>query len=130
MHEMGIAIEVYRACRTEVAGLGPGRIDGVRLAVGELAAVEPDLLVFAWQAVTADGPDQGSALEITWCPARQICASCDAPKPRAEGAWLRICPDCGQLLRVEGGDELDLLEITFTTDDASETEAHTSRESA
>lgn len=114
---MGIAIEVYRACRAAVEHLGPGKIDEARVAVGELVAVEPDLLVFAWQAVTADGPDREARLEVQWCPARQFCTTCNESKDRTEGSWLRLCPDCGQILQVEGGDDLDLLEVGFTTDD-------------
>ncbi len=115
MHEMGIAVEIYRICREAVAGHGCGRIEKVRLAVGELAAVEPDLICFAWQAVTAGGPDQGASLDVVWCPARQYCHQCGAAKTRAEGSWLRLCPDCAQPLEVAGGDELDVLEVTFET---------------
>jgi Zn finger protein HypA/HybF involved in hydrogenase expression len=114
---MGIAIEIHRCCREAVREHGEGRIERVRLAVGELAAVEPDLLDFAWQAVIADGPDAGAELEVVWCPARQHCPQCDDSKERAEGSWLRLCPDCGQPLSVEGGDELDVLQVTFVTDD-------------
>lgn len=117
MHEMGVAIEIYRTCREAIRGHGPGRLEKVRLAVGELSAVEPDLIGFAWEAVTVDTPDEGCALEVEWCPARQHCPKCDAAKTRSEGSWLRLCPDCGALLTVEGGDELDVLEVTFVTDD-------------
>ena len=117
MHEMGIAVEIHRTCRKAVREHGPGRIETVRIAIGELAAVEPDLIAFAWEAVTADGPDAGSTLDITWCPARQFCSACGELKERSEGSWLRLCPDCGQPLRVDGGDELDILEVTYLTDD-------------
>ena len=117
MHEMSLAVEIPRTCREAVRGHGAGRLERVRLAVGELAAVEPDLIAFAWEAVTVDGPDAGCALEITWCPARQRCASCNAPKTRSVGSWLRLCQDCGEPLTVEGGDELDVLEVTFVTDE-------------
>jgi hydrogenase nickel incorporation protein HypA/HybF len=113
---MGIAIEVYRACRQAVAEHGDGRIEKVRLAVGELSAVEPDLIEFAWQALIADTGDAGAALEITWCPAQQVCEPCGEAKPRSEGSWLRLCPDCGHPLQVTGGDELDVLEVTFETE--------------
>jgi len=96
---------------------GAGRIERVRLAVGGLAAVEPDLIKFAWQAVTTDSPDAGAEMEILWCPAVQHCPSCDQRKDRSEGSWLRLCPDCGQPLVVEGGDELDVVDITYVTDE-------------
>jgi len=120
---MGVAIEIYRTCREAVAGHGTGRLERVRLAVGELSAVEPDLITFAWQAVTVDTPDEGCVLEVEWCPARQHCSACAAAKTRSEGSWLRLCPDCGTPLQVQGGDELDVLEVTFVTDDDVPAEA-------
>ena len=117
MHEMGIAIEIHRTCREAVREHGEGRLTHARIAVGELSAVEPDLLVFGWEAVIADTPDEGAELEIEWCRADQRCPSCNEPKDRSEGSWLRLCPDCGAPLQVTGGDELDVLEVGFETDD-------------
>ena len=119
MHEMGIALEIHRTCREAVRQHGGGVLERVKLAVGELSAVEPDLIRFAWEAVTSEGPDAGCSLEIQWCPARQHCPDCDEQKPRSEGSWLRLCPDCGAPLLVHGGDELDVLEVSFTTEDAT-----------
>ena len=110
---MGIAIEVYRTCREAVREHGGGRLQTVRLAVGELSAVEPDLLGFAWQAVVADGPDAEATLEIDFRPARQYCPVCATHTERSEGSWLRLCPACGMPLEVTGGDELDVLEVSF-----------------
>ncbi len=114
---MGIALEIHRVCREVVAEQGGGRIDSVRMAIGELAAVEPDLLTYAWEAVVAEGPDVGARLVVEWHPARQFCSQCDQDKDRSEGSWLRICPDCGQPLAVSGGDELDVLAVTIATDE-------------
>jgi hydrogenase nickel incorporation protein HypA/HybF len=110
MHELSLATEVYRLCRSRAAG---GRIERVKVAVGELSAVEPDLLRYAWEAVTATGPDAGAALEIDWREAAQVCESCRAPAVRDAGGWLVACPDCGGALRVEGGRELDVLELRY-----------------
>lgn len=115
MHEMGIAMSLYEACRKEVEKYGPGHLQKIRVAVGELAAIDPELLRFAWEA-TVEGPDGKCALEIDWKPAIQRCLVCQAIKPRPENSWLVVCPDCGSPLRVEGGDELDLLEITYLSD--------------
>lgn len=114
---MGIAIELYRTCRDTVREHGEGRLRHVKIAVGELAAVEPDLLSFGWEAVIVDTPDEGAELEIEFCRADQRCPSCGEAKDRSEGTWLRICPDCGAPLEVRGGDELDVVEISFETDD-------------
>jgi hydrogenase nickel incorporation protein HypA/HybF len=116
VHEMSIAVEIHRSCREAVEEHHGLCIERVLLAVGELSAVEPDLLRFAWEAVVADGPDAGAVLDVEWCPAVQFCTECDTHKERGEGRWLPTCPDCGQQLQVDGGTELDILELTFTTD--------------
>ncbi len=119
LHELSIAQEIYRTSRAAVAGHGAGRLETVKVAVGELSAVEPDLLVFAWQALTQGGADAASELEVEWRPARQFCAGCNADQPRSPGTWLRLCPQCGMPLAVSGGDELDVLQVTFLPDEAA-----------
>jgi hydrogenase nickel insertion protein HypA len=113
VHEMGLAVSIYRTCRQALAGRTDGAIEWVRVAIGELSAVEPDLLRFAWEAVTAGGHDAGARLDIEWRPARQHCPECGEDKPRREGSWLPLCPDCGTPLAVEGGQELDVLQLSF-----------------
>ncbi len=114
---MGIALEIHRVCREVLAEHGGGRLEVVRMAIGELSAIEPELLGYAWQAVVADGPDADARLDITWCPARQHCSTCNEDKHRSEGSWLRICPDCAMPLEVSGGDELDVLEVTIAANE-------------
>ena len=116
MHELSIAEEIYRVSRAAMAGHGNGRLERVTVAVGELAAIEPDLLSFAWEALTRGGPDAGSSLDVEWHAARQFCAGCASEKARSEGSWLRLCPDCGAPLAVTGGMELDVLRVTFEPD--------------
>ena len=118
MHELSIAQEIYRTSRAAVAAHGTGRLERVKVAVGELTAIEPELLTFAWEALTGGGPDAGSVLEVEWHPARQLCAACNAEKPRAERSWLPVCPDCGKPLQVSGGQELDVLQVAFLPDGA------------
>lgn len=113
MHELSLVTEIYRTARRAVEANGGGRLELVRLAVGELAAVEPDLLSFAWEAVTRDTRDAGARLEVDFRPAKQTCASCGVVPERAPGTWLRLCPRCDGPLGIEGGDELDVLNVTF-----------------
>jgi hydrogenase nickel incorporation protein HypA/HybF len=120
VHELSIATEVYRVCRRQMQGHGPGRLERVKLAVGELSAVEPDLLGYAWEALIQGTPDAGAALEVEWRPARQVCEACGEVAERAAGSWLRLCPRCDRPLRVEGGQELDVLQFTFVPLDGGE----------
>jgi len=120
VHELSIATSISEACRDTVGRHGGGRLVGVRVAVGELSAVEPDLLRYAWEALLDASTDRGCALEVEWRPARQRCVACDEEKPRAPGSWLRLCPDCGEPLSLEGGDELEVLQLSCTGPDEEE----------
>jgi hydrogenase nickel insertion protein HypA len=119
LHEMGIAMSVYDSSRKEMEKHSSvGRLHRVRVAVGELSAIDPELLQFAWKAVVEDR-DAECALEVEWRPACQYCPQCDQHKSRPEGGWLVLCPDCEHPLQVKGGYELDLLQVTFDVDEPS-----------
>jgi len=112
MHELDLAARIHGMCRNRlVAG---AQLECVRLAVGELAAVEPGLLRHAWDAIVDGGPDAGAVLEIEWRTARQRCAACGAAAPRDAAEWVRACPRCGGALAIEGGFELDVLGFDYT----------------
>jgi hydrogenase nickel incorporation protein HypA/HybF len=113
MHEVGLAAEIYRIARDAAEARGGGRLEAVTVVVGDLAAVEPDLLDFAWSAVIDGGPDEGAQLVIDWRRARQHCAFCGDVAERAAGTWLRLCPGCGEPLAVIGGDELEVRRVEF-----------------
>jgi hydrogenase nickel incorporation protein HypA/HybF len=114
VHEVGLAAEIHRIARAAADARGGGKLESVTVAIGDLAAVEPDLLRFAWTAVVGGGPDEGSRLVVDWKPARQVCALCGDVPGRAAGSWLRLCPNCGDALVVTGGDELDVRTIAFS----------------
>jgi hydrogenase nickel insertion protein HypA len=109
VHELSVAQELMVLCAQRVSQ--GQRMATVRIAVGELASIEPDLLEFAWQAVVAGTRHAAARLDITWHAARQTCAQCGDVPDRQPGSWMRLCPHCQQPLRVVGGDELDLLEV-------------------
>ncbi len=113
MHEVGVALEIHRTCRAQLAAHGPTRLERVKVAVGELSAVEPEILRHAWEMVVADGPDAEATLEIEWRPARQTCPDCGEIAERQDGDWLRLCPRCELPLAIEGGRELELLQFAF-----------------
>jgi hydrogenase nickel incorporation protein HypA/HybF len=120
MHEMSIATEIYRLSREAMEEGGGVRLESVAVAVGDRTGVEPELLSFAWEALTTGTGDAGATLEVEWHPARQLCENCGEVAERAPGSWLRLCPRCEGVLRLEGGDQLDLLRVSFTAKDNSE----------
>ena len=113
VHETALAAEILKIARAAAGANGGGRLTAVSIVVGELSAVEPDLIAFAWEAVTQGTDDAGSTLEVEFRPARQTCGVCGDVAERAAGSWLRLCPRCQEPLRVEGGDELDVARVTF-----------------
>ncbi len=120
MHEFGVALEILKTCRDAAAEYSDARIASVKIAVGELTAVEPDLLHSAWEAAVSGQPEEGAVLEIEWRPAHQYCAECETEKTRTEGSWMRLCPDCGMPLLIEGGDELDVLQLKILKEDEND----------
>lgn len=112
MHEMSLAAEMYRVCRAQLQGRD-ARIERVVVAVGELSAVEPDLLRYAWDALVVGTSDEGAKLDIEWHRARQSCETCGEIREHVGGSWLKLCPRCERPLRIEGGQELDVMRLSF-----------------
>ncbi len=111
---MGIAAEIYRIARGVADDRGGGPLESVTVVIGELAAVEPDLLEFAWRATVEGTADAPARLSVDWRAARQVCSRCGEIRERVPGSWLRLCPHCGGPLAVSGGDELDVRTIAFS----------------
>ena len=116
MHEMSIAESLLQSCLECLEPRDAARIESVRIVVGELAAVEPELLRYAWEAVTMGTPDEGARLEIEYVAVQQICESCGPIEDRQPGTWMRTCPSCAAPLLLSGGDELDILGLSLETE--------------
>jgi Zn finger protein HypA/HybF involved in hydrogenase expression len=81
--------------------------------VGDLSAVEPELLQFAWEAVVADGPDEGARLDVEVSRASQVCGTCGVVTTCGTERWVPECPQCGAPLHMEGGRQLELISVTY-----------------
>jgi hydrogenase nickel incorporation protein HypA/HybF len=117
VHELSIAQEILSSARAALQPYPGARMERVRVAVGELTAIEPELLRFAWEALLEGTPEAACDLDVEWRPAQQLCATCGVPKARPPRGWLPLCGDCGGPLRVDGGQELDLLQVSFVVPD-------------
>ncbi len=117
MHELSIATALYRQCRGEVDRLGGGRLEAVEVAIGELSAIEPSLLRFAWEAVTSESDDVGAELDVDWREVKHLCRTCgDAGSVEASG-WPRTCCECGSILAMQGGRELDVIALKYSSNE-------------
>lgn len=111
MYELSVAQELYCRSRARADQLAVTRLECVRVAVGELAAINPELLRAAWKFVTSESADRDVSLEIVPVAAREVCPQCGAIPEKP--AHLLFCERCKCHMRVESGEEIDLLEIRF-----------------
>jgi hydrogenase nickel incorporation protein HypA/HybF len=102
VHELGIATSILETVRTELekhAGARPARV-GVR--IGEIAAVNPEALRFAFEALTRE-----TDLDIEICPLRFRCKACQGAFEVQD--FAPACPQCGaEQTECVGGDELEI----------------------
>jgi len=120
MHELGVAAEIHRLCRARIGPNPSARLERVEVLVGELSAVDPELLRYAWEAIVAGGPDAAAVLAIEWRAARQVCEGCGREAERASGSWMARCGRCGQPLRIDGGQELDVIRFSYDSEASSQ----------
>jgi hydrogenase nickel incorporation protein HypA/HybF len=108
MHELGIAQSVLESVAVEAARHNGAKPTKIALRIGELAAVDPEALRFAFEAITKDTELEGLQLEIENCPRRHRCLECQTEFTVREFDFQ--CPQCGSM-RSESisGDELEMV---------------------
>jgi len=110
MHEYSLVQSLMERIAQEAAARHAVAVHRVRLTIGELSGVEPELLEHAFAIVREGTLAAGAALDIIRVPARWGCPECGAPI--APGQVLK-CGACGSPAHLEAGDEivLDRLEL-------------------
>jgi hydrogenase nickel incorporation protein HypA/HybF len=108
MHEFSLVQALIERVEAEAAARQASAVHSLTLRIGELSAVEPELLATAFEAYRADTVCREAGLEIERVPARWVCRSCG--RPLEKGGVLR-CGDCGAPGRLESGDEIVLARI-------------------
>ncbi len=107
MHEYSLVAALTRKAEEEASAHHATAVTRLRVSVGALAGVEPELLASAF-TLCREGLLAGAALEIRNVAASWACPRCDAAVP--VGAVLR-CAACGLPARLVSGDELLLEQI-------------------
>jgi hydrogenase nickel incorporation protein HypA/HybF len=76
VHELSIAQCVLDGVQAEAARHPGAKPTKIGLKIGELAAVDPDALQFAFEVLTRETELEGLKLEIDFCARRHRCLDC------------------------------------------------------
>ena len=107
---MSLCEGVLQILETEAGKQGFNRVKAVWLEIGELSSVEPEAMLFSFDAVTRDSLADGATLNIIRVPGQAWCMQCS--KSVNVKQRFDACPDCGSYqLQVTGGDEMKIKEL-------------------
>lgn len=111
MHEMSLTQGVLRILEEQAAQHGFSRVRTVWLEIGQLSHVDPDAMLFCFEAVA-----KGTALarearmEVVRVPGQGYCLDCSQTVTLAQRH--DPCPACGGYhLAITAGDELKIKEL-------------------
>jgi len=111
MHEMSLTEGVVRILEDQAATHGFAKVKTVWLEIGELSQVDPESMIFCFDAVTR-GSDiaAGAKLEIVVVPGQAYCLDCADTVTLAKRG--DACPKCGGwALQVTAGGEMRIKEL-------------------
>lgn len=110
MHEMAIAESIVDIALQTLHDNHGTVIHSVQLDLGVMSGVEPDALLFCFDAVTQNTPAQGATLDIQLLPVTAQCIDCD--NTFSVENYDFTCPHCGsRLLNTLTGRELQVRSI-------------------
>ncbi len=111
MHEMSLTESIVRILDEQAGMHGFTKIKTVWLEIGELSHVDPESILFCFDAVSRGSPAAaGAKLEIIRVPGNAWCLDC--AESVAIGRRGDPCPRCGgHDLAVTGGEELRVKEL-------------------
>lgn len=111
MHELSIVTSMISIVREQMARNGAVRLRGLKIRVGEMAAVEPDSLKFCFAACTVGTDMEGAILDIEEVPLTGQCVTCKT-EFRMEKYFDSSCPECGgAAASYFSGNELDMVSM-------------------
>lgn len=110
MHELSLAQGIVEIVCDAARAERFTRVRRVRIAVGALAAVEPDALAFGFEMASRGTVVEGAELSIERPPGAGYCLGCSAEVKLAERG--EPCPACGShRVMVSGGEDLRVIDL-------------------
>lgn len=93
MHELSIAHNLVEVASAAAHEAGAVRVSVVRVAIGALAGVVKDALLFSFDVAAAGTPLQGARLEIVDVAVTVFCPTCQVERDLPAPQTMR-CPVC------------------------------------
>ncbi len=110
MHEMALTESIVEIAVETAKREGAARVRRVFADIGALSHVEPEALLFCFDAVSAGTIAEGASLEIARVAGAGWCMDCGKTVPLAER--FGPCPECGRFhVQMTAGDEMRVREI-------------------
>ncbi len=104
MHEVAIAQGLLEIVKEQAALYRAQKVTKVKVKVGALTGVLPEALRFAFEALSRGEVTEGAVLEVEVMPVKVRCESCGV----MEGVPFLLCPNCGGLVEMLSGRELQI----------------------
>jgi len=102
MHELGIITNIFTILEEVATEHNLLKIHKVKLKIGKLQQIVPDMFAFAFETVAKGTKVAGAILEVEPVPVKMKCQGCGCEFIVADNIY--ICPTCGQtrLTMLEG----------------------------
>ena len=114
MHELAVAQALVEQVDAVIGQHQARRATAIRVRIGPLAGVAPELLATAFPLAAAGSRMEHALLEFTHAPIRVRCQTCEAETDAAMNRLL--CGACGDWhTQVVSGDELLLESVELET---------------
>jgi hydrogenase nickel incorporation protein HypA/HybF len=114
MHEYSVVQSLMEQIEAQAGRHRATAVHRVRLRIGELAGIDPDLLRTAYEMVREGTICATAPLEIDTVAARWECRGCG--RAIAAGSLLQ-CEACGRPARLAAGDEILLERLELEVED-------------
>lgn len=107
---MSVTKSILEIIKGEMKKSSLKSLKSVKVKVGELTAIEPDTLMFCFEASVKDTELEGAVLEVEKVPLTGRCGNCGTMF-RLRG-FISICPVCrGRSIEKMTGTELDIVSM-------------------
>lgn len=110
MHELMLAESVIGIVESAAKKANAHRVTKVKLALGALAHVDPEALVYCCELIGRDGLTAGARFEVERTPGQARCGNC-ARIVEIDHIGAP-CPGCGgHQLDITAGEEMQVIDI-------------------